>query len=126
MTIDPEIEANIRALSWRDAGRDRKREFHRRESVYVIAAGDYQEDGTAVKIGWTALPPRQRLSALQQANATELHLVCAFPGSRALEENLHLLLDEYRIRGEWFRSSVELRDLVAIAGNEISSFRKAA
>lgn len=88
--------------------------------VYFIAAGDYMKDGTPIKIGYSGTDPVRRLATLQQAHYAKLALVLAVPGDRALEGRLHDSLKDHRIRGEWFRSSQELRTLIATLGNDPS------
>lgn len=56
------------------------------------------------KIGWTqALDARVRLYQLQTASPFALDLVATFPGlSRRIESEVHGLLADERLRGEWF------------------------
>lgn len=77
--------------------------------VYLVAA----ENG-AVKIG-RSLDPNKRLVGLQGDSPLRLHLLVAFPFQRGhnLEYDLHQMLAERRLRGEWFALRVE--DLEAVA-----------
>jgi len=67
--------------------------------LYVI------REGFHYKIGVTG-DVEKRIKTLQTANASELHLhkVVKFEKGRAfkVERFLHVLLKDYRVRGEWF------------------------
>lgn len=79
--------------------------------VYFITAGDITVDGTPVKIG-VATDPTERLADLQVGHHEQLALATTVPGGRTLEQQLHSVLADSRIRGEWFRATARLRDLV--------------
>jgi hypothetical protein len=69
-------------------------------SVYFITVGDPY--GTHVKIGFTRGDPRQRLKDLQTGCPFRLSLLGSVPGCMTMEAELHGVLDEYRVSGEWF------------------------
>ncbi len=56
-----------------------------------------------VKIGWSAVDPKTRLSSLQTGNPRELILIYAIKTQREGEGKIHSFLDFARERGEWFR-----------------------
>lgn len=71
--------------------------------VYFVRAGKRGP----IKIGW-AVDPERRLKILQIANHKRLRLLGACAGGAWREAELHVRLDEYRIRGEWFRPTPEV------------------
>jgi hypothetical protein len=95
------------------------------ERVYFIRSGGY------VKIG-RSLHPEQRLANLKKdkgqtvipdcvdMNAAEL--VATFPGGRRVESKMHLRFNKYRVAGEWFKWSKEVREFVESlnSGGEMS------
>lgn len=66
--------------------------------VYVISGGGY------CKIGVSNNPER-RLARLQTGNPHELILIRKYYtlDAKTLEATLHETLEEYRVRGEWFK-----------------------
>lgn len=77
-------------------------------TIYIIRCG---EDGP-FKIG-RARNVYKRLSNLQSAHHELLHLVGWFEGHESYEGSLHMLFDDTRIRGEWYRGSDALHELIA-------------
>jgi hypothetical protein len=71
-----------------------------RTKVYAIYDGEY------IKIGKTALHPTQRLSQLQTANPRKLTLIAYTSNVR--EKTVHNKLAYSRIRGEWFRPTLQV------------------
>jgi hypothetical protein len=78
--------------------------------VYFIQA----DDSRMVKIG-RAKNITQRLQSLQCGNHENLSPLGALAGARALEEEIHELLAASRVRGEWFRPTPILRELMGAA-----------
>jgi hypothetical protein len=76
--------------------------------VYFIQAGE----GGPIKIGFTALNPRQRLSTLQIGNAESLNLLGAAAGTYQDEQQIHEQFAAARIRGEWFAPTDALRGFI--------------
>lgn len=66
--------------------------------IYFVQAGAYGP----IKIGWSASHPTVRLATLQSANHEELRLLSYRAGTQRDERDLHRLLANCRIRGEWF------------------------
>lgn len=64
-----------------------------------------------LKIG-TAVNSRVRLKGLQTGNPEPMTLLGEIPGSQADEAGLHQCFHAFRVRGEWFRYSDELRAFV--------------
>lgn len=65
--------------------------------IYVISLDDSQ----IVKIGH-GKNPKQRVGELQIGSPTPLILQWVHEGDEALENHLHAVFEEHRIRGEWF------------------------
>jgi hypothetical protein len=75
--------------------------------VYFI-----QEGGQGfIKIGFS-MGLNYRLDDLGWATPHELKLLCAVPGSRSLERELHKRFAPALVKGEWFRPTSELLALV--------------
>ena len=85
----------------------------RGERVYFIQAGD----GGPIKIG-RAVDVIRRLHGLQAASWEELRLLSAT--GAVTEREMHQRFASLRIRGEWFKPSVELLELI---GSFPSTFR---
>ena len=95
------------------------------ERVYFIRSGGY------VKIG-RSLYPERRLAHLKKekgqtvipdyVNMEVAELVATFPGGRRVESKMHLRFSKYRVAGEWFRWSREVREFVESlnSGGEMS------
>jgi hypothetical protein len=81
--------------------------------IYFIAC----PQANAVKIGITDNHPTsifKRLSVMQSSCPLELELLAVDPsGHRAEELELHTRFAPHRIRGEWFRTTEELRSHIA-------------
>jgi len=75
------------------------------KQIYFILAGEF------VKIG-IAKNPKKRLRDLQTANPVKLNLLYTIPGDETLEKTLHLIFDEYRESGEWFRYEYGLKSFI--------------
>jgi hypothetical protein len=73
--------------------------------VYFILVGD------KVKIGYSARP-LNRLRALQTSHPDKLHILATIPGSQKTEGRLHERFDRYKVRGEWFRFTPEIRGFI--------------
>ncbi len=78
----------------------------REEYVYVIG----EEGGDHVKIG-KSVKPKQRLKSLSTGTPRELELVTKAEVENAseVEQTLHQKYDEYRVTGEWFKASDDIR-----------------
>lgn len=63
-------------------------------------------DGCAVKIGKSKGHPQRRLDALQTGNPRTLRLLAYTV--ELTESDVHRKLRRHRIRGEWFRPSIEV------------------
>lgn len=71
--------------------------------VYLI----HNPTNSTVKIG-VSKSPYQRLQSLQGATADKLELVAVIKGGPQKERELHQQFEEFKLRGEWFRSSFEI------------------
>ena len=76
-------------------------------TVYFIQQGD----GGPIKVG-VACDPTRRLAELQTGCPDKLRLLATRPGGIQEEHRLHAQFAQSRIRGEWFRPSVELIALI--------------
>lgn len=72
--------------------------------VYLIKSGEY------CKIGLTTTHPFERIKTLQIGNPEELVLITWFKTGNPFEDEqrLHRVLQDYHIRGEWFKLPVNL------------------
>ena len=65
-----------------------------------------------IKIGFTTGNVAVRIKALQQASPYELRWIGSFKGKVTDERNAHKRLAKFRLRGEWFHPTQEVRDFV--------------
>lgn len=85
----------------------RKREV-RQSYVYIIqVCGHYD----LIKIGM-AKKPKERIRALRQNVPYRLRVLKTFKGGRRAEWTLHKLLSPWIARGEWFRPSKEVLEVI--------------
>lgn len=68
--------------------------------------------GSAIKIGYTTRPIKDRIRSLATGMSEPPILLASLPGDRALEKRLHRRFEYYRLRGEWFLDSLELRQWI--------------
>jgi len=80
-------------------------ESERPKKEYVYFIGDQEH----VKIGFTGGSALRRLDQLQTGNPRQLILYGVIEGGRSLEKRLHEHFDIYRVEGEWFRLTEEIR-----------------
>ena len=75
------------------------------------------ECGTYIKIGFST-QVRIRITTLGtlRPGNFQLRLIGTMPGSEATERWLHGKFVAYRDNGEWFRSTSELRNFIAVLG----------
>lgn len=74
-------------------------------TVYIIAVND-----EFVKIGFTSFrDARGRVAELQKSCPYPFEVVLEAPGGKPLEQALHAIFKDYRLRGEWFRYTGDLR-----------------
>lgn len=78
--------------------------------IYFIQAGI---DGP-IKIGHTSLPdPMKRVKTLQASCPAKLTLLGTLPGDSAMESIIHRKLEKFRVYGEWFKDTEEVRSAMA-------------
>lgn len=87
-------------------------------TVYFIADGNFNRDGTPVKIGYTG-DVKKRLRQLQNAHPKPLTLAFGLTHEdlkavRDLEKALHRFFRSDLIQGEWFRATPEMRDFADV------------
>lgn len=81
--------------------------------VYVVQP----EQEPFVKIGFTASPMSARLADLQVGNPRALRVIERIPADEMADEGtIHVILDEYRVRGEWFRYEGDVFSMVTYIG----------
>jgi len=68
--------------------------------IYFIQAGE-----GAVKIGF-AKDVKKRFRELQTGNHETLKLLKEIAGEEELEQEIHLLVNRYHVRGEWYAPAV--------------------
>jgi len=76
--------------------------------IYFVQAG---ESGP-IKIGFSDQDVDGRIATMQTANAETLHLRALIRADISLETDLHSVLGEDRMQGEWFRPSARLLELI--------------
>ena len=69
--------------------------------IYFIQAGD----NGAVKIGF-AKDVKKRFRELQTGNHETLKLLKEIAGEEELEQEIHALVKNYHVRGEWYAPAV--------------------
>lgn len=74
----------------------------------------------AVKIGFS-IDPTSRLAAIQSSNPAPLVLVATIEGNMRREKLYHDLFAAYRLNGEWFTLSTELRSFIVELRNNSES-----
>lgn len=81
----------------------------RKTSIYFIGTKSY------VKIG-SANDVTKRLNTLQTAHPETLEVLATIPNvDREVEYDLHKMFDGDRLRGEWFKLSLDLRAFIITA-----------
>lgn len=58
-------------------------------------------DGLNYKIGYSSNPIK-RLNQLQTAQSKKLHLIAIFDGDQRKEKQIHHILRQFHLTGEWF------------------------
>jgi hypothetical protein len=93
----------------------RARETERRKrasgTVYFVEA----IGAGAVKIGYTATPVRQRVHGMQANCPHSLRVLGTMVGDEHFEHELHRRFGRFRLRGEWFELTPEIRSFVDAA-----------
>lgn len=73
--------------------------------VYFVQSGD------SVKIGY-AKDVNKRIKSLQTGNQEKLLLIGYIVGDLKKESEIHGMFDDYRLTGEWFKYSDEIREYI--------------
>jgi hypothetical protein len=90
--------------------------------IYFILHSDKQRP--YLKIGYTTTSPELRLNQLNAMNPNPLVLLGSIPGNQKREKEIHKMFHHYRISGEWFLYSDEIRDYlmgIGINGKLVSN-----
>ena len=69
-----------------------------------------------VKIGYTSVPIKSRLSALQTSCPFKLKLLKTIDGGRKKEKELHYIFRNSHFRGEWFKKTKGLMKHIHCCG----------
>lgn len=64
-----------------------------------------------IKIGFS-VDPDKRLKELSTGSAEELSLLAAYPGTIAIEKDIHRQLESSRIKGEWFDNTLDVKEIM--------------
>lgn len=116
---DPRWGIQVEVARQRQAVRyaiGRERDLLRFTRLYFVMVR--KPDGP-IKIG-VAKDPAQRLRHLQTSTPDELVLLGHIEARFALERWFHEQFGETRVRGEWFKPTLELLELIAFALREYS------
>jgi hypothetical protein len=92
------------------AALERGNDLGSREFVYFVTT----DVSRLTKIG-RAQNVETRLKAIQTGNHEPLSLLGVLAGGKELEREIHAMLADTRVRGEWFRPSPALKDLLYAA-----------
>lgn len=76
--------------------------------VYFVA----DDDRGAVKIGFTARCPIERVKTLQVGNPCPVRYLASYVGTVDDERDMHEKFSGARIRGEWFEAVGDLADTI--------------
>lgn len=69
------------------------------------------KDGDAIKVG-RSLNPKKRLAQMQTGSKTKLYLLFVAENKGCLEKNIHSCLKGLHIRGEWYKFTPRVVDLL--------------
>lgn len=91
-----------------------------RSQLYVIRS----EKGGPVKIGTSNYPP-ERLDQLQTAHPYRLVLIHTDYGSWEMEQAIHHELEDFRLLGEWFTWTPEIKTFLSIWQDKARGLKEA-
>ena len=83
--------------------------------IYFIQAG---KDGP-IKIGYSKVGAKSRLATLQTSNYSNLSLLKTIKGDLKYEQRLHLMFEDSKIRGEWFKPTAALLNFIEQGNNKV-------
>jgi len=89
------------------------------EIVYFIQSG---KDGP-IKIGITRFSVSDRIATMQTGNPYKLRLIGVIKGNLEKESEIQRRFRKDRIRGEWFRPSIELMNYLKNKGDRYDYIR---
>lgn len=75
--------------------------------VYMVRVGD----NGPVKIGWSARSPEKRVRSLQCGHHQHLRIIRTVDGPREAERWMHEFFRAQRLRGEWFKWSLQMTEV---------------
>lgn len=125
----PEKKVRRMSIPFHQEGRSRLYARSDLEAAGLVAKPDVPTSwvyfighGKLVKIG-TARNVKKRLGALQCGSPVPLKVLCAIPGDRRLEADLHERWHEYRKEGEWFFLAQEILKFITNPNNRAEAKR---
>jgi len=80
--------------------------------LFLVVYFVQESNSGNIKIGYTGGDVKSRIDSLKTGNSNNLELVCAVDGGRELECALHILFKKDNIRGEWFKATDELIEVI--------------
>lgn len=80
-----------------------------RSIVYFLRAGKRGPVKVGTTLGSSA---KYRMAELQTGNAETLYLLGVVPGGVELEREIHARLADHRMRGEWFKPTAEVMEVL--------------
>lgn len=115
------MRADMSVVTWSGANRASG-------ATVIYYAGAFAGDALiAVKIGFTAKNPSDRLASLATSTHLELRLLATEPGDLAHEKKLHRSFAKSHMRREWFEPSNKLlRRISRLSGGKWRPFQKSA
>lgn len=87
---------------------------YKRDQCYIYFIGAQVDGDWLVKIGFTAVCVRKRLTSLQLGSPVELVLLGQFLGIQQDEIDLHAKYRNLHSHREWFKMNAELREEIKI------------
>lgn len=90
---------------------EQERLRRRRPGVSILGEVYFVTDGETIKIGYSG-SAKVRLKELQSSHPKALTIIRTIPGTTDDEGALHRLFAPLHLRGEWFRSTPELREFI--------------
>jgi len=88
-----------------------------KKMIYFIE----NKDDNVVKIGYTQKAPDKRLRQLQTSNHKKLEITYTINGDISKEKGLHRKFNKYRLSGEWFSLSEEIKIFMRTNCNKYES-----
>ena len=85
------------------------------EYIYFIQQGD---DGP-IKIGYST-DVTERIRRMRTCSPYEIYIRLVISGNLDFEKNIHKKFKKYKMRGEWFQNTKEIREYIKSLGGVLS------